>query len=78
MVVTSALNNAIPKIVDKGTLCTEQLTIPVLKTPIPFDVRFGTKVEKGESCKERGFCKALTAAQFAQAFPLGTKGKGGC
>jgi len=77
MVTTSALNNAIPKVLNKGALCTEQLKVPLLNTPIPFDVRFGTEVEK-ESCKERGFCKALTAAQIAQAFPVGTKGKGGC
>jgi len=44
---------------------------------LPYDLRFGNKVEK-ESCKERDYCKALTAAQLAQANPLGTKAKGGC
>ena len=74
---TSRLNNAIPKVLKQGSLCTEQLKVPLTGIAIPFDVRFGTKEEK-ESCKERGYCKALTATQIAQAFPLGTKGKGGC
>lgn len=77
MVVTSALNNDIPKVLGKKSLCTEQLKVPLTGISIPFDVRFGTDVEK-ESCKERGYCKALTAVQIAQAFPVGTKGKGGC
>lgn len=75
--VSSALNNAIPKVLAPKTLCTEQLKVPVVGAHLPFDVRFGTQVEK-ESCKDRGYCKPLTAAQIAQAFPVGTKGKGGC
>jgi len=52
------------------SLCVDKVGV------IPYDPRFGKKVEK-ESCKERDYCKA-PAPLVAARNPLYTKAKGGC